>query len=146
MWNKQTNRLLIYFTCKILNFQVVCTILFKLSTTGRTINSGILHLTAVSVYPDKCSFEVFIIPDQRISPEASNLHGISYDNHGEYFYQRRNGENARLEMLNPRDAFQAFLDWIEYIREDQRNRISLVSHNAHAFHIIVLVISLIVYL
>ena len=118
-------------------------IFFKQTISGKSINSDILHLTAVSENQQKRSFGVFILPTQEIPHESSKVHGIFFDDvekRGEIHYQWDHGEHDKiLKMKKPRKAYQKFLDWIEYIREDEQNVIRLVTHNAHSFHVQVLV-------
>ena len=113
----------------------------KISTTGKHVDSDIIQLAAISENPDEPSFEAFIQPNERISHESTNkCHGIFYDNDEEEFYQIRGEKVIKLKIKKPMDAFQDFFNWIEKVKTNGENHVRLVSHNAHAFHLQVLVI------
>ena len=124
----------------LFNLQTVINIFMNISTTGKHVDSDIVRLAAISENPDEPSFDAFIQPNYEISGESTKYHGIFFDNDERKFYQTRGEREVRLQMKNPKDAFQDFFDWIENVKENDENHIRLVSHNAHSFHLYVLVI------
>ena len=117
-----------------------------MSTTRRDVNSQILHLAAifaddVNDPAENESFQRFIFPNERITRAASNLHQIHKTDEGENTYVQilKNGDYVRLDMVEPRQAFEDFFAWLRGIPGSRRDRIRLVGHNSHSFDIHVLV-------
>ena len=116
-------------------------IFIKLSTTRRDVNSHILHLAAITTDYDEenGSFQRYIFPSERISRAASNYHQIFKTDDDTFVQKQENGDFVRLNMVEPRQAFEDFFAWLGRVKTSPQDQIRLVGHNSHAFDIQVLV-------
>jgi hypothetical protein len=110
----------------------------KLATTNKYADSEIIQLSAVC---GESTFREFIMPQERISHEATKRHKISKVNGilqktcaqgGSDFYLIRSDSAAKV--------FGNFVYWLDNLKVNRHDNVRLISHGMNNFHAHVLVI------